>query len=355
MKSNNIIEINGRKYDAKTGLPLDGKTKKQIQTAVVAAGKFIDGYRPQIDVKQTAKKVQEVATKKLTPQDIRATANKMHLSAKRSLTLNRAAVKKPSTPVKDPKKSEVTKSAPAIRKTDDTRLSRVAAITKSSAISRFNSPVKMKSLDIRQPQPAKAAKPTRISADESAAAAPTSTIPASTRIKSAPIQTPQASAQHKKAKHHKPPHIGRYLSSAAVIALLAGYVAYLNIPGISMKVAAHQAGFAATMPGYRPSGYSLSGPIAYSSGQVTVNFRSNTDDRHFSLVQQPSTWDSTALAENYVAKKSQNYLTYQDRGLTIYIYNGSSAAWVNAGKLYNVEGKNSELDADQILKFATSV
>ncbi len=122
-----------------------------------------------------------------------------------------------------------------------------------------------------------------------------------------------------------------------------------------MKVAAHRAGFAAALPGYKPAGYSLSGPIAYSPGQVTINFGSNTDSRRFSLKQQPTTWDSTALLENYVTKQTPNYLTYQDRGLTIYIFNGSSAAWVNGGMMYQLEGKNSQLDTDQLLKLATSV
>jgi hypothetical protein len=122
-----------------------------------------------------------------------------------------------------------------------------------------------------------------------------------------------------------------------------------------MKVAANRAGFAATMPSYQPSGYSLSGPIAYSPGQVTVNFASNSDDRKFSLRQQPTTWDSDALLENYVTKQSDNYLTYQDQGLSIYIFDGTSAAWVNGQKMYIIDGSSSQLDTDQILKLATSI
>ena len=349
MKSNNTIEINGRRYDAQTGQPLDGE-KKTVKKAVQSAGKYIDGYRPQIarSVAKTQKAV--VATKeKILPKANRTAPTKVSHKAARSTTLNRGTVRRPELSSK--KASPKTPTTPSITtpaNTTDSRLSRVAAITKSNAITRFHksesasTPVHSGKIEPAQ-QATKAAKKNEASSNTKE------------RLISQALSAANAHEQTKAKKHkkHHAHHVGRYLTTAAVALLIVAYVTYLNVPSISMKVAARRAGFAATMPSYKPSGYSLSGPIAYSAGQVVVGFKSNTDDRQFSFTQQPTNWDSTALVENYVTKQSPTYLTYQDSGLTIYIFNGSSAAWVNNGKLYSIDGKNSELDSDQLLKIAT--
>jgi len=166
-------------------------------------------------------------------------------------------------------------------------------------------------------------------------------------------------SQTKKIKQKKArqnPKILHFAAGGLAALILGAYVTYLNVPAISMKVASSRAGFNATLPSQTPSGYGMRGPIAYSPGQVVINFGSNTDDRRFSVQQQPTTWDSAALKENYVAKNSSaEPLTYQDSGLTIYLYNSGDAAWVNDGKFYNVKTNNSQLDTKQILDIATSM
>ena len=47
MKPKNTIEINGRLYDAKTGLPLTPPKSAKKTNPVGASKKFIDGFRPQ--------------------------------------------------------------------------------------------------------------------------------------------------------------------------------------------------------------------------------------------------------------------------------------------------------------------
>jgi hypothetical protein len=121
-----------------------------------------------------------------------------------------------------------------------------------------------------------------------------------------------------------------------------------------MKVAAARAGFSASMPGYSPSGFAFKGPVQYSAGQVVVSFKSNTDDRNFKLTQQTSSWSSDSLLNNYVAAGGKEYQTYQDRGRTIYIYDGSNATWVNGGVWYQIEG-NADLSSDQLVRIASSL
>lgn len=358
-------------YDAKTGLPLGGSTKSAPQP--LKPGRSIDGFSKQspkkIPITKADIKAPQLQKKyaPLSQAKSRTTPGNIKRSVSRSTTLNRSAVKAPikksapKTVAPEVKTPSVTSSA--TKHADPTRLERAQKVTKSATIGRFYAQSNV--------QPATTPKPSAAqnltnqlekthSQAKPAEAKNSSDLSTKERllknaVGKAAIGTPTKKAAKTKNYRSSRSKIGKFATSGLVAVILAGYVAYLNVPSISMKVAAHRAGFDAAMPAYKPAGYSLSGPIAYNPGQVTVNFSSNTDDRKFSLKQQPTTWDSTALLENFVTKQTPNYLTYQDRGLTIYIYDGSSAAWVNGGKLYNLQGDNSQLDTDQLLKLATSV
>lgn len=145
------------------------------------------------------------------------------------------------------------------------------------------------------------------------------------------------------------------LSSAVLAAvLLGGFFAVQNVPNLSMRVAATRAGFDARMPGYSPSGFSFKGPINYQSGQVKVSFSSNTDDRHYDVVQRSSNWNSDALLSNFILQENKQYQTYVDRGRTLYIYDGSNATWVDDGIWYTVEGQ-SAMTTDQLVRLAASI
>lgn len=359
MKANNVIEINGKLYDAQSGKPIPSKQESKVVSppSQKSTGHSIDGVAPRSKRSSNTSHAHRPKAAAARP------THKARLHAKRSTTLNRRAVKPPqihapSIPANHDgtnKKLESTPSSTALKHADSIRIKRAQSVHKSPAISKFSAPLTAD----QKPHTTKAPLTehlTRSHEQFSGSKAQTDGTKKDhvvSKVATAAVktQTIHSSGAHK--KHGR--HITKYATGILAALVLAGYVAYLNVPGISMKIAAHQAGFAATMPSYKPAGYSLSGPIASSPGQVRLSFASNTDDRNFNLTQQPTTWDSTALLENVIVKKSQNYLTYQDRGLTIYIYDGSSAAWVNNGKLYQVEGNNSNLDTDQLLKLATSV
>ena len=151
---------------------------------------------------------------------------------------------------------------------------------------------------------------------------------------------------------HKP-RLASILASTLALLVLGGYMTYMNLPMISMKVAASRAGVNATLPGYKPDGYSLDGPITYSPGQVNVNYKSNTNDSTFRLTQAPSSWDSQGVLDNFVVQQTETYLTFQERGIKIYTFD-NKAAWVNGGLLYTIEG-TAALSSDQVLRLATSM
>jgi len=164
--------------------------------------------------------------------------------------------------------------------------------------------------------------------------------------------TPHTEEHHAKrlARH---PRLATILTSSLALLLLAGYLTYINLPNISMRVAATRAGISANYPNYQPDGYHFAGPITYQPGEVNISFKSNTNDRNFVINQKASSWDSQAVLDNYVSKKTGTYLTYQERGLTIYSF-GNRAAWVNGGLLYTIEG-SAPLSSDQLLRIATSM
>ena len=171
------------------------------------------------------------------------------------------------------------------------------------------------------------------------------------------IHTALEKAVTDKKDYKAPKKTRRFAPIAAAslaLMLLAGYLTYINMPSLSVKVASVQAGIAASYPSYHPSGYGLTGPVAFNDGQVTMKFAANTGTQNFTLNQSRSTWDSSALLDNYVDQASNGqYETFQDSGLTIYTY-GSNAAWVNGGILHTING-DATLSSEQIRHIATSM
>lgn len=370
----NTIEINGKRYDARTGKPIETDAKTPSVTSQPQPkprGGFVDGFSSRAQAPKATKitinsrptvtspaQSQLIAKAPASPTNSQRNHNPVRHKPQRSLTLHRSSVSHPKQPSPATPITAVPAAAtPKLtKKTDTARFERSKSIAKSQIIQKFNLAAAQRQLQTNQRHVA----PMRPAIVRPVAAA----IPSESNkerkerlIKQSLAAAIPPVASERRTPKLQPKHgrILRLASSGIVVLLLAGYVAYLNVPQISMKLAARRAGFAANLPGYQPAGYSLKGPISYNPGQVTINFASNTDDRHFSLKQQPTSWDSEALKENFVAKLTDTEpMIYTDRGLTIYIFNGNDAAWVNAGKLYHLQSANSQLDTDQVLTLATS-
>lgn len=385
MKATNTIHINGKLYDARTGKLLS-EAKKVVEKAAAVANTpvklpkvtksktkrgngFVDGISHNPNAKHRAKPhnskkaapaktISKAQPKKATRPS--HTVNSIKRHAAHSATLHRSAVKAPKiTSSGSVTKSVGKKSAQA----PSQRVERAQTIQRSTLISKFGSlqpaPKKPETM-AEEPEMNLSLSRIAAAAEKARKAHTTNAVKNSLIAKSLEEANKQHQAPkkpHKAKKKRSKATRKLQLSTIGVAALvLAAYVTYLNVPSLSMKVASSRAGFAATLPGQTPSGYRLQGPIAYSPGQVVIKFGSNTDDRHFSIQQQPTTWDSEALKENYVAKNSSTEpTTYQDSGLTIFFYGGGDAAWVNDGKFYSLKSQNSQLDTAQIRSIATSM
>lgn len=349
--TNNNITIKGNVYDAETGNILDAQ--RSARTPAAAASDFhsgiqkshtlqrkyikkqprtIDSVAPVqaatpagIKENSAARSSQRLAAERSTPQiirrskrtrrvqDIRRSSNIAHFA--KATTTTKPSVKHPATP-------ETPDIAPTTNQLEQTARQRQAIIKQQQTRSVLPSQV------IKQ-QAIQEATDKMLTRQQRKEVKPTKNFSLWRRLVS----------------------VG---STAIAVLLLGAYFTYINMPALSTRIAASQAGINASYPNYQPSGYSLNGPVAYQQGSVIMKFAANGSNENFTLAQTRSEWDSSAVLENYIKPKSRDkYTTTAANGLTIYSY-GTHAAWVNAGILYTVDG-NAELAPEQIQKIAASL
>ena len=165
----------------------------------------------------------------------------------------------------------------------------------------------------------------------------------------------EIASNKKTRRHQKKGGALRLLNTFSVgfaVMLLGGYLTYLSMPNISIKMAAVQSGIDAKYPGYKPDGYALNGPIKFKSGEVTMRYAYADGSSAYTITQQKSNWNSSAVKESFSEKHKSPNTTMID-GLTIYS-GGKEAAWVNGGILYQISG-DANLSSDQIQKIAASL
>lgn len=141
-------------------------------------------------------------------------------------------------------------------------------------------------------------------------------------------------------------------AAAAVFAIV--YFVNLNMPDISLRVAAMQTGIDPAYPNYVPRDFSVSS-ITSSEGKIVMNFVNNDSGDSFTLTEEKSSWDTNALLSNFVKDEyGENYSIVREQGLTIYI-SGSNAAWVNGGIVYKIDTTSGNLSNKQIRSIAVSL
>jgi hypothetical protein len=142
------------------------------------------------------------------------------------------------------------------------------------------------------------------------------------------------------------------MAGVGAFLLIGGFIGYLNMTNIELRVASMRAGFHAQMPSYKPAGYAMNGGIESGEGRIAMSFRSG--DSAYTVTQEASDWNSATLLDQTSIEEGQPSQTIQSKGRTIYIYDDSNATWVNGGVRYKISG-NAALDADQLVALATSM
>jgi hypothetical protein len=172
-------------------------------------------------------------------------------------------------------------------------------------------------------------------------------------VSEALARAPSHTAARPVKTRRRAPRAFSLVSATLALLLLAGYFTYINLPSLSVRVAAAQAGINANYPAYRPDGYRLAG-VTYSKGAVSMKFAANAGPQNFTITQQQTAWDSTAVKENYVKPNwGDDVIPYAEHGLTIYAHDGN-AVWVNGGILYTISG-DAPLSSSQVRGIATNL
>jgi hypothetical protein len=353
-KTNNIIEINGKRYDASTGalLPkqsIDGLSKPSKQPVALVS----------------AYEVPRSITKKPVMNDIVRGPAK-HINARQpqtAHTLMRTAVKKPQPSLKrrvkahGPADALVHKSAtqtqivhkPASHALNAKHVSHAQKVSKSAHVSRFfNDKNHIATPPIAKTMPS--ATPQRTATQPIASKPKTTADLLQHALEHATSHEElfDASKQFRKPR----PSLSIGLGVIALIVIL-GVVASQSYTTLRMQVASSKAGFNASLPNYKPAGYSL-GNLTYSPGSVGIHFKSNSDARSYSVTEKTSQWDSNTLREQLLAPTGTQYQTIESAGRTIFLDDKQNANWVNGGVWYSVN-TNGTLNTDQLVQIAKSL
>jgi len=397
------IQINGKTYDAYTGqvlqttqnlAPLEPKTAPKISAPKLGGtplykGRVVDGI--------TRRKANTInpPQKQNSPHVVHNTQNvnsaqrlpqihppKQPTVLQKSHTLHRKAVHKPtinkkpymhalsSSPKQNPEHLSSSSSSLALH-IPEQRLKRANSATKSNAISKFGSAKHT----VTHVTHNLTVKPTPASGQTNAPSIPP---PAAhhyikqhgfthqpkkyvfeDQIKNAnshllqPIKKPRTTSKFIR-KLHLSPKAASITAGFIALLLLGSFFAYQKVPTVSMRIAANEAGFMGTVPSKVPAGYAFSGPVKAIDSAVAVTYKSSSDDRQFVISQRQTNWSSEALLTNYLQDSKLNYQAYKENGLTIYVYDGSNATWVDKGIWYTVNGNQNSLSSSQLLEIAAS-
>lgn len=385
----NSIELNGKRYDVRTGKVLG--LAPVHHTAFTASS--IDGFvRAPLRPAPAFPAVSAIPPK---PAPLGSPPLPPHLAAlerggahhlphhkpQHAKTLMRASVHRPETSlkrrlrvashtgtiVKSPQFAiPVKQSASTV---DETRLRHAHHVNRSDLITRFGAipphpriPASQQPL-LSRPHPASApaarmplnapySKSMTIPAAASAGRRQPSADIFERALAEATRQTPPAS--HKPAKKpHRLRRAAGVVASSLAILLIIGFVAYLNETSLQLRLASSRAGVSATLPGWRPEGFTI-GKFSYAPGTVTVTFDGTDAARGFSITQSSSSWDSTALLNNFVLPNNSVYNTVQTQDNTIYTFGNNNATWVSSGVWYRLTS-NGSLSTTQIAHIAASM
>ena len=341
MASKNYVVINGRAYNTITGMVMDDinvkETEIKKEQSISKRGTSVSNIHAAHVQKSSTLNRRHVKMPQRTP--LAAKPQKARVDVKQHV-----AVKKFSTPI-------VSKPAPqkiAINRPAEThpvtRRAQQRPLSVNTKLRKERQPLAMNNNPLVATAPQKIEKPI--------------VAKTSKQLKNEAIEKALSNEiiSNKKARRRqKKGGALRWLNTFSVgfaVMLLGGYLTYLSMPNISIKMAAVQSGIDAKYPGYKPDGYALNGPIKFKSGEVSMKYAYADGSSEYTITQQKSGWNSSAVKE-FFSEKHKNPNTTMIDGLTIYS-GGKEAAWVNGGILYQISG-DANLSSSQIEKIATSL
>lgn len=367
-KNNNIIEINGQRYNAVTGALISG-VRGQAQNVDGVVRAATAPLSPALSVRLTRPALQSVVTKPVMDIARPKPAHLAHHSPQSAQTLMRRSVHKPTATqphfkAQTPTDQVLQQPQPAVQTklshqvVDPSRQKRARHASKSELVHHFGAVTSFSKNSTQMSGLSKPLSPVALG-NQITVPATVATQPSLDMFQKAlaeatshqqPFFTPTKKSRGGQLATSRTVKI---VASALSVILLAGFITYQHMPDFKLRLASSRVGFAASMPSYRPAGFAVGG-LNYSVGNVAINYHSNSDARTYTLTEKASNWDSQTLREVYVVTSAgQAYQTVAASGRTVYLF-GNNATWVNSGIWYEIQN-NGNLSSKQLIDLALSL
>jgi hypothetical protein len=372
MESKNVIELNGKRYDAVTGTFLGTSTVSQPPNKTRHSQKNVDGVlravpkpKPQVPTPEP------VAAKPVKPKTTHIAVRAIHSTSNHTVrhkpqpahTLMRRAVKKPAPGLKKQihvqaalqhKTPSIISKKTAAQAVEPARLERAQQVPRSTKVMRFHPnavqavPVAVVAIPVQEaPQPAPVAAPAPKPSNK-----PVDMFEQAIANANNFVDT-QANKAHFHRKARK--HVASMAAGSLALLLLVGFAFYQSSPGLQIKVAGMQAGVtSAGVPNLQAVGYAYNG-VKATNGKLVLGFENASGQ--YNLVQQKTNWSSENMISEVSAidaSGTPNYTTVQAGDNTIYRFDNTSATWVENGTWYQLSGTTTLTD-DQVKTFAGSI
>jgi hypothetical protein len=366
VKKTNIIELNGKRYDALSGTPFN-EARHHGPTIIRATPKSIDGFSMSTNHVNQVHPSPVAAPAVLNRAAIKPRAlgvpTQPH-KPERPNTLMRSAVQKPGPSVK--------RQLKPVARTDSLVVNPIHTLTPKQSAYQLDARRALKAQQVARSQQVQ-----RFGAQTTSRAisAPLLSVEPPTKLAVSapqPVRTQSSMDIFERALARANSHTQEFVDTIAppkarrgirrtlvaggatfVILVVGVLIAYQNIPNIQLKLASSRAGFAASLPTYRPQGYNL-GTFAAAPGAISVRYDNRATNSSYTIREQTSNMDSDSLRNDFVSVDDPNYNTVSSAGLTIFTYDNNNASWVNNGVWYQLSS-NGSLSTTQLIDVASSL
>lgn len=142
-------------------------------------------------------------------------------------------------------------------------------------------------------------------------------------------------AKQRRAAHR---HALSMASGFAALLLIAGFGAYINMPGLQIRIAGIQAGVNAMEPDFAKAGFAYAG-VQASDGKRVIGLQANGNE--YRLLERSTNWDGSTMinaVSSVSANGTPNYKELKVGNNTIYRFNATQATWVKDGTWYDLSG-----------------
>jgi hypothetical protein len=268
---------------------------------------------------------------------------------KPSSTLMRAAVKKPShqtirvQPViedKAPEPRHVIATKVAISTVSQSRSERAEQTRRSEKVSRFGGEGNIAPVSKHVEHVPVQLAPENPEETEPAAPEPkrTNTPDMFVRAITNASHFVDLKEHHAKQRRAAKRHAMSMATGFAALLVIAGFAAYINMPGLQIRIAGIQAGVSAIQPNFEKAGFAYSG-VEATDGKRIIGLQANGNK--YQLLERSTNWDGKTMintVSSVSANGTPNYKEVSVGAHTVYRFNEKQATWVKDGTWYHLSG-----------------